>query len=150
MVKSKTAGSFNNLFGVYYLFSVWGLGIQQRTKQCPLSQGVYILLMFQTNDTRIKTIKTYITICNIDSQWEFAVWFRKFKQGLCINLDRWDGAGDWREVQKGGDVYTYGWFMLRFDRKQNFVKQLSFNKKTTKKPPKNSSPFTCIPSTTKR
>ena len=26
-------------------------------------------------------------------------------------------------------MYTYGWFMLRFDRKQNSVKQLSFNKK---------------------
>ena len=27
-------------------------------------------------------------------------------------------------------MYTYGWFMLRFDRKQqNSVQQLSFNKK---------------------
>ena len=26
-------------------------------------------------------------------------------------------------------MYTYGCFMLRFDRKQNSVKQLSFNKK---------------------
>ena len=26
-------------------------------------------------------------------------------------------------------MYTYGGFMLRFDRKQNSVKQLSFNKK---------------------
>ena len=24
--------------------------------------------------------------------------------GLCINLERWDGAGDGREVQKGGDI----------------------------------------------
>ena len=23
----------------------------------------------------------------IDSQWEFALWFRKLKQGLCINLE---------------------------------------------------------------
>ena len=31
-------------------------------------------------------------------------------------------------------MYTYGWFMLRFVRKQqNFVKQLSFNKKLIKK-----------------
>ena len=38
---------------------------------------------------------------------------------------------DGREVQKGGDIwYMYGWFMLRFDRKQqNSVKQLPFNKK---------------------
>ena len=31
-------------------------------------------------------METYITICNIDSQWESAVWLRKLKQGLCINL----------------------------------------------------------------
>ena len=24
-------------------------------------------------------METYITICKIDSQWEFAVWVRKFK-----------------------------------------------------------------------
>ena len=32
-------------------------------------------------------VETYITICKIDSQWEFAVWLRKLKQGLCINLE---------------------------------------------------------------
>ena len=26
------------------------------------------------------------------------------KQGLCINLEGWDGAGDGREVQDGGDM----------------------------------------------
>jgi len=44
--------------------------------------------------------ETYITICKIDSQREFAVWLGKLKQGLCINLDGWDG----REFQKGGDI----------------------------------------------
>ena len=34
-------------------------------------------------------IETYITICKKDSQWEFAVWHRKLKQGLCINLEGW-------------------------------------------------------------
>ena len=34
-------------------------------------------------------METYITICKIDSQWEFAVWHRKLKQGLCINLEGW-------------------------------------------------------------
>ena len=48
-------------------------------------------------------METYITICKIDS-WEFAVWLRKLKQGLCINLERWDGVRDGREVQKGGDI----------------------------------------------
>ena len=28
-------------------------------------------------------IETYNTICKIYSQWEFAVWFKELKQGLC-------------------------------------------------------------------
>ena len=47
---------------------------------------------------------TYITICKIDSQWEFAVSLRELKQGLYINLEGWDGEGAGREVQKGGDI----------------------------------------------
>ena len=49
-------------------------------------------------------METYITICKIDSQRDFAVWLRKLKQGLCINLEGWDGEGDGREAQKGGDT----------------------------------------------
>ena len=30
-------------------------------------------------------METYITICKIDSQQEFAAWLRKLKQGLCTN-----------------------------------------------------------------
>ena len=43
-------------------------------------------------------------------------------------------GGRWEGGSKGrGYMYTYGWFMLRFDRKQNSVKQLSFNKKIKRK-----------------
>jgi len=49
-------------------------------------------------------METYITIRKIDSQREFAVWPRKLKQELCINLEEWDVVGDGREVQKGGDI----------------------------------------------
>ena len=35
------------------------------------------------------TMETYITICKIDSQWEFAVCLRELKQGLCDNLVVW-------------------------------------------------------------
>ena len=53
-------------------------------------------------------METYITICKIDSQQEFAVWFRKLKQGLCINI----GGGVGREMggrfKKSGCIYTYG------------------------------------------
>ena len=45
-------------------------------------------------------METYITICNIDSQREFAVWLRKLKEGLWINLEGWDGESDEREFQK--------------------------------------------------
>ena len=49
-------------------------------------------------------METYFSICKRDSQWEFAVWLRKLKQGLCVNLEGWDGEADGREVQKGGYV----------------------------------------------
>ena len=50
------------------------------------------------------SMETYITICEIDSQQEFAVWLRKLKYRLCINLEGWDGEGYGREVQKGVDI----------------------------------------------
>ena len=52
-------------------------------------------------------METYITICKIDSQREFAVWLRKLKQGLCINLEGWEGEGDdggGGGFKKGGDI----------------------------------------------
>ena len=49
---------------------------------------------------RKNNMETCITICKIDTQWEFAVCLRKLKQGLCINLEWWDG----REFQKEEDV----------------------------------------------
>ena len=49
-------------------------------------------------------METYITICNTDSQRLFAVFLRKLKQGLCINLEVWDGEeGGWG-VQVGEDM----------------------------------------------
>ena len=55
-------------------------------------------------------MEIYIMICKIDSQWEFSVCLRKLKQGLCINLERWDGEGHGREFQKGGDI-VYLWLI---------------------------------------
>ena len=49
-------------------------------------------------------MESYTTICKTDSQQEFAVWLRKLKQGLCINLEGCNGEEDGREVQKGGDI----------------------------------------------
>ena len=52
-----------------------------------------------------RNMDTYITICKIDSQWEFVVWLRKLKQGLCINVEGWEREEDGREVQKGGNIW---------------------------------------------
>ena len=54
--------------------------------------------------------ETYITICKIDGQPEFAVYLRKLKQGLCINLEEWDGARDGREAKREG-IYVYLWLI---------------------------------------
>ena len=48
-------------------------------------------------------METYITICKTDSQWEFAIRLKELKQGLCDNLEEWNGKGDGREVHEGGD-----------------------------------------------
>ena len=42
----------------------------------------------------------YISHC----QWEFSVWLRKLKQGLCINLEGWYREEDGREVQEKWDI----------------------------------------------
>ena len=49
-------------------------------------------------------MEIYITICKIDSPWEFAVWLRKLKQWLCINLEGWEREGDRRELQEEGHI----------------------------------------------
>ena len=52
-------------------------------------------------------METYITIYKLDSQWEFAVWLRKLKQGLCIR-----GMG--REIGgrlKRQGIYAYLWLI---------------------------------------
>ena len=55
-------------------------------------------------------MEAYITMCKVDSQWGFAVWLRKLKQVICINLEWWDGEEDGREFQKRG-VYVYLWLI---------------------------------------
>ena len=55
-------------------------------------------------------METYITMCKIDSQWEFAAWLRELKQGLCDRLK--GGVG--REVGgrfKREGMYVYLWLI---------------------------------------
>ena len=49
-------------------------------------------------------MESYITICKTDSQWEFAVWLRKLKQGLC--MEREMGGRFKRE-----GIYVYIWLV---------------------------------------
>ena len=49
-------------------------------------------------------METYISMCKVDGQREFAVWLRKLKQGFCVNLEGWDVEGYGRGVQEGGDI----------------------------------------------
>ena len=53
-------------------------------------------------------METYITICKIDSQWEFAVCLRELKQGLCINLGGGMGRETGGRLKREGYMYTYG------------------------------------------
>ena len=54
-------------------------------------------------------MEAYITIRKIDSQREFAVWLRKLKQELCINIRRVGCGGRWGGgSEERGYMYTYG------------------------------------------
>ena len=52
----------------------------------------------------------YNTIYKIDSQWEFAVWLRKLKQGLCINLESGMGRETGGRFKREG-IYVYLWLI---------------------------------------
>ena len=56
-------------------------------------------------------METYITICKIDCKQEFAVWLRKVKLGLCINLEGWDGEGEMGGRFKREGIYVYLWLI---------------------------------------
>ena len=56
-------------------------------------------------------METYNTVCKIDSQQKFAVWLRKVKQGLCINLEGWDGEGEMGGRFKREGIYVYLWLI---------------------------------------
>ena len=46
----------------------------------------------------------YITTCEIDGKWEFAMWNRELNSVLHGNLEGWVGVGDGGLVQKGRDI----------------------------------------------
>ena len=64
-------------------------------------------------------------------KWEFAIWLRELKLGLCKNLEGWDTEGGGREVQEGGDICVSmadsSTFMMFGRNQHNTIKQLSSN-----------------------
>ena len=57
-------------------------------------------------------METYTAICEVDSQWEFAVCLRKL---TLKNQPRGvDGEGDGREVKKGEDIYIYIYYLREY------------------------------------
>ena len=56
-------------------------------------------------------MEAYITICKIDSQWEFAVWLRKFKQGALYQPGGVGWGGRWEGVLKREWIYVYLWLI---------------------------------------
>ena len=72
-------------------------------------------------------METYITICTIDTNGNLLYGSGNAnRSSVSVGWGgRWEGGSKGR-----GYMYTYGWLMLRFYQKpQNSVKQLSFNKK---------------------
>ena len=59
---------------------------------------------------RKSNMETCITICKTDSQREFAVWLRKLKQGLCINLEGGMGREGGERCKREG-IYVYLWLI---------------------------------------
>ena len=56
------------------------------------------------SSTPIAPIQSFLFYSILNSKWDFAACLRKLKQGLCINLEEWDGERDGREFPKGGDI----------------------------------------------
>ena len=56
-------------------------------------------------------METYSTICKSGSQRESAVWLRKLKQGLCINIEGWMERKMEGSFKREG-IYVYLWLIL--------------------------------------
>ena len=61
---------------------------------------LYKTLHFQGEIYGESNMETYITIYKRESQWEFAVWLKELKQGLCNKLEGWDGVGGGRRFER--------------------------------------------------
>ena len=69
-------------------------------------------------------METYIAICKVEGQCEFAEWLRELKQGLSNHLQGGEREEDGRE-----GTYVYLWLIHAgvWQKITTSVKQLSFN-----------------------
>ena len=56
-------------------------------------------------------MEIYNTMHKIDSQWEFAMWLRELKQGLCDSIEGWDGR-EMEERFRREATRVYLWLIL--------------------------------------
>ena len=127
-------------------FSLWNpeQRVQQTHTQAPNLQKLQDSRSVLFQIAKFVVVLPKLGLCSLvpnrNAETEFGVKENRQPMGICCmaqetqtgalyNLMGWDGEWNGREVQGGGEyMYTYGWFMLRFDRKQqNYIKQLSFN-----------------------
>ena len=52
------------------------------------------------------SMEAYTLTYETGSQWEFAVWLKQPKWGLCHKLEGWEWAGGGREIQEERDICT--------------------------------------------
>ena len=57
------------------------------------------------------TWKTYITICKIDSQWEFSVWLRKLNKGSVGKLNKGGIGQEMGERFKREGISVFLWLI---------------------------------------
>ena len=76
----------------------------KRTDLCTQGEGGEVEMYGES------IMETYVTVCKIDSQCEFCVCLRELKQGLCINLEGYDGEGDGGRFKREG-TYVYLWLI---------------------------------------
>ena len=81
------------------------------------------------NKLREEHWNIHITICEIDSQWGFAVWHRELNVVLCNNLavSGVGCGGRWERGSRVGDIYIYIhlWLVQVGRNQHNIVKQWS-------------------------
>ena len=118
---SQHQGIFQWVSCLHQVAKVLGFQLQHQSFQL-LGEGE----MYEKSN-----METYVTTCKIDSQMGICCMAQETQTGSLYQRRGVSWVGRWGGGSKGMRyMYTYGWLMLRFDRKQqNAVKYLPFNKK---------------------